>query len=122
MRDGRPVGLVTWLVDEGGTEAEVRVLLVEEAERGRGIGRSLLDGAAAALAADGVSRAWLVTTNDNLGALALYQKAGWRFAAVRPGAIDDSRRTIKPAIPELGDHGIPLRDELELELQLPGSG
>jgi hypothetical protein len=63
-----------------------------------------------------------VTTNDNLAALALYQKAGWRLAALRPGAVDASRATIKPAIPLLGEHDIPLRDELELERDLePGA-
>ena len=34
------------------------------------------------------------------------------------GAVDDSRARLKPQIPEIGDHGIPLRDELELELLL----
>jgi len=60
-----------------------------------------------------------VTTNDNLAALALYQKAGWRLSALRPGAVDATRRMQKPGIPEIGEHGIPLRDELELSLDLP---
>ena len=69
----------------------------------------------------GVRTAWLVTTNDNLAALALYQRVGWRLTGLRAGAIDELRRTIKPSIPELGQHGIPLRDELELQLRLePG--
>ena len=34
------------------------------------------------------------------------------------GAVDRSRAALKPAIPEVGAHGIPLRDELELELFL----
>jgi hypothetical protein len=40
-----------------------------------------------------------------------------RLAALRPGAIEESRR-IKPSIPLVGEHGIPIRDELELELLL----
>jgi GNAT superfamily N-acetyltransferase len=91
---------------------------VAEAARGHGIGRALLDAAARALLDAGIRRAWLVTTNDNLAALALYQKAGWRLTALRGGAVDEVRRTTKPSIPEIGDHGIPLRDELELELSL----
>jgi ribosomal protein S18 acetylase RimI-like enzyme len=122
VSDGRPdarsIAIVTWSEDPAAADAEVRVLLVAEGARGRGVGRALLDAAVAALRAAGVRRAWLVTTNDNLAALALYQKAGWRLVALRPGAVDTSRRTIKPAIPELGEHGIPLRDELELELLL----
>jgi ribosomal protein S18 acetylase RimI-like enzyme len=119
-RAGAAVGIVTWFrtgsVAAG--EAEVRAVAIADAARGRGVGRALMDAAAAALRASGVGRAWLVTTNDNLAALALYQKAGWRLAAVRPGAIDEVRRTIKPSIPEIGQHGIPLRDELELELRI----
>ena len=38
----------------------------------------------------GVQQVWLVTTNDNLAALALYQKAGWRLTAIRAGALDES--------------------------------
>ncbi len=34
------------------------------------------------------------------------------------GAVDESRRTLKPEIPTTGDHGIPLRDELELEMRV----
>jgi len=118
LLEDRPVGLVAWLADESGTIAEVRVLAVDAASRGRGVGRILMDAAAQALRASGVRRAWLVTTNDNLAALALYQKAGWRLAALRPGALDEARRMIKPAISEIGEHGIPLRDELELAIEL----
>ena len=118
LLDGRPVGLVSWSVEKAADAAEVRALAVADEVHGRGIGRALLDAAGDALRAAGVRRAWLVTTNDNLAALALYQKAGWRLSALRPGAIDATRRTLKPAISETGQHGIPLRDELELELQL----
>jgi hypothetical protein len=31
------------------------------------------------------------------------------------GAIKNSRARLKPEIPTVGEHGIPLRDELELE-------
>ena len=115
---GVQVGLVTWLREADGRSAEVRALAIAEDQRGRGVGRALLDAAVAELHAAGVRRAWLATTNDNLAALALYQKAGWRLSALHPGAITVARRTIKPEIPEIGDHGIPIRDELELELHL----
>ena len=90
---------MSWLVDDAGAGAEVRALAVATEARGQGVGRLLMDAAAAALRESGVRRAWLVTTNDNLAALALYQKAGWRLAALRPGAIDEVRRTIKPVDP-----------------------
>ena len=59
-------------------------------------------------------RLWVVTTNDNLPALAFYQLHGLRLASLRPRAVDLARR-IKPAIAETGYDGIPIRDELELE-------
>ena len=98
--------------------AEITCLAVLPKAQGRGVGRGLLDAAADALRELGVDRVWLVTTNENLAALALYQKAGYRLSALRPGAIDDIRRTIKPVIPEVASNGIPIRDELELTLEL----
>ena len=114
------VGLVTWRVDpgSGSSEAEVRVLAVAAEEQGHGVGRALLAAAEETLRGAGVRRAWLVTTNDNLAALALYQKAGWRLEQLRAGAIDELRRGVKPSIPEVGEHGIPIRDELELARDL----
>ena len=118
LRGDEPIGLVSWFIDPGGAAAEVRVLVVTTHARGQGTGRELIQAAADALREAGVRRAWLVTTNDNLAALALYQKAGWSLSALRPGAIDELRGSIKPSISELGEHGIPLRDELELALDL----
>jgi ribosomal protein S18 acetylase RimI-like enzyme len=117
---GRPVGLVTWEIPAAGEPdgAEVRAIAVAESARRLGVGRALLEAAETAIREAGVRRGWLVTTNDNLTALALYQKAGWRLSALRAGAIDRVRATVKPSIPELGQRGIPLRDELELTKEL----
>ena len=116
--DGAPIGIVTWRLDDGGRSAEISAIAVAADQRGRGIGGALLAGAVGALRTAGVERAWLVTTNDNLVGLSFYQRAGWRLVALRPGAIDELRRTVKPSIPDVGEDGIPLRDELELELLL----
>ncbi len=61
---------------------------------------------------------WLTTTNDNLDALRFYQRRGFRLVALRPGAVDVARRDLKPELPDIGTHGIPMRDELDLELTL----
>ena len=45
------------------------------------------------------------------------QAAICRLADVHAGAIAESRR-IKPAIPELGNFGIPIRDEIEMDKRL----
>jgi ribosomal protein S18 acetylase RimI-like enzyme len=128
------LGLVTWKVEDarsdagatssdesdqaGAMDAEIRALAVGAAARGQGVGAALLEAAEHSLRAAGASRAWLVTTNDNLAALALYHKAGWRLVALRAGALDELRRVVKPSLPQVGQHGIPLRDELELAKEL----
>jgi hypothetical protein len=45
------------------------------------------------------------------------RQRGLRLAALYPDAVDEARR-LKPEIPRVGESGIPLRDELELELDL----
>ena len=59
----------------------------------------------------------LVTTNDNLAALGFYQRRGCGCGAVHRGAVDEAR-TLKPEIPLIGENGIPIHDELELELAI----
>jgi ribosomal protein S18 acetylase RimI-like enzyme len=60
----------------------------------------------------------VTTTNDNLNALRFYQKHGFVLAALRPNALEKTRK-LKP-IPALGENGIPIRDEIELEMILSG--
>ena len=107
---GRMLGFACWQRDaDDPSAAEVTCLVVASGQRQRGIGRALVDAVVAALTADGARRVWLVTTNDNLVALRLYQQAGFRLTALRPGAVDGSRLRLKPSIGTIGDNGIPLR-------------
>jgi hypothetical protein len=39
--------------------------------------------------------------------LALYERCGFRLARVVVGAVDDARK-LKPAIPVIGAHGMPM--------------
>ena len=120
--DGRRVGLLFWRLEPAdgstGASAEVTAVAVEAGAQGSGVGRALMTEAEAELRRRGLARAWLITTNENLTALALYQKVGYRLVALHPGAIDEIRRTIKPSIPLASGNGIRVRDELELELLL----
>ncbi|MGG0777327.1 GNAT family N-acetyltransferase [Bacillus rugosus] len=52
-----------------------------------------------------------ITTNDNVHAMAFYQKRGYQFAALFPNAVEKARR-LKPEIPEKADNGILIRDEI----------
>jgi DNA-3-methyladenine glycosylase I len=112
VRDGQPVGLVTYHVE--GTSCEI--VSIDSLVEGIGIGAALIEAVKAAVAGR-CSRLWLITTNDNLPALRFYQKRGFCLVAVHPGAMDAARR-LKPSIPLVGRDGIPLRDEIELEMAL----
>lgn len=69
------------------------------------------------LRANGTRYLRVATTNDNLPTLQFYQKRGFSIHAVRINGVEIARR-MKPAIPALGFEGIPIRDEIDLMLQL----
>jgi hypothetical protein len=106
-------GLVTWHIE--GDAAEI--VTVDAFQQGRHIGGRLLEGAEAELRRRGVHRATIVTTNDNLRAIAFYVRRGYRIVRI---ALDDLERVraIKPNVPHMGQNGIPLRDMLALEKDL----
>jgi GNAT superfamily N-acetyltransferase len=111
---GRLTGLLTFVV--AGTDCEVLTLHADPPRAGAGT--ELIE-AVAQLAADrGCERLWLITTNDNVDALRFYQRRGFRLTGLHPGAVDRSRRELKPQISEVADNGIPIRDELDLERPL----
>jgi len=103
---GRRVGLLTYLAADDACE----IVTIDAFEPGRGIGTALLD----TVKALGHRRLWLVTTNDNIRAQRFYERSGFRLVAVREGEIERSRR-LKPQIPDVGEAGVPIRDELEYE-------
>jgi ribosomal protein S18 acetylase RimI-like enzyme len=111
---GAVAGVLTY--DIADAACEVRTLHV--ARQWHGLGSRLIDEVAGIARRAGCRTLWLVTTNDNVDALRFYQRRGFRLSAVRCGAVDEARRTIKPQIPALGNYGIPIRDELELSRDL----
>jgi GNAT superfamily N-acetyltransferase len=108
--DGERAGLATYEIDADACE----LVTIDALTIGGGIGGALVEAVAAAARAAGCARMHLVTSNDNLPALRLYQRHGFRLTALRPGALD-AARAHKPQIPAVGHAGIPIRDELELE-------
>ena len=112
--EGRLVGAATYAIDGEACE----VLTLHAGVRFTGTGSALIAALKEFAIDAGCRRLWVVTTNDNVDALRFYQRRGFRLAQLRPGAVDASRQELKPEIPRLGDHDIPLRDELELELHL----
>ena len=112
--DGTVVGLATYRIDG----ATCELMSLDSLREGRGVGGALVDAVIELARAAGCARLTLVTTNDNLNALRFYQKRGFRLRALRPGAMDAARRELKPEIPLLGENGIPIRDEIELEMEI----
>ncbi len=92
VQGGKAMGALTYHVD--GRECEI--VTINSLEEGVGVGSALLTAVKDKAKSLGCRRLWLITTNDNLNALRFYQKRGLHI-------------------------GIPLRDELELELSLEGT-
>ena len=106
---GDQEGLATYRVQGG----EAELVTLDAITPGQGVGTLLLRALIERLRGEGVHRLWVTTTNDNLSALAFYQKRGFHLRHLRPGAVDEARR-IKPTIPLAAHNGIPIRDEIEL--------
>lgn len=109
------VGIVTYLPYDDGITVEV--ITVDALKPRSGIGTLLMDAVATRARSLGAQRLVLTTTNDNVDALRFYQRRGFALCALRPGQLDVSRK-LKPEIPMVGNYGIPLTDELELERSL----
>ncbi len=113
MQGDEVAGLATYVIEKGSCEIVTIDALVE----GRGVGSSLVEAVYERAHRAGCSRLWLITTNDNERAQAFYDKRGFRVAAVREGAVNESRK-LKPSIPIVGRGGIAITDEIEFERRI----
>jgi GNAT superfamily N-acetyltransferase len=111
--NGPLLGMLTYVPQQGWEQCEV--LTLHASQQWHGAGTALIEAVQLLAARHGCARLWVITTNDNVDALRFYQRRGFELAAVHRGAVDDSRRRLKPEIPVTGAYGIPLRDEIELE-------
>lgn len=107
-----PCGHITMHHAERETEV---ITLVSEREN-IGLGGALLARTIEESRSRGDWRLFLTASNDNLRALGFYQRRGMRIVAVIPGAIERSREREK-GIPTHAANGIPIHDELELEIR-----
>lgn len=114
---GERVGLLTYHLDRRACE----IVSLDSRVEGKGVGSALLDQVKEIARQANCHRVWLITTNDNLQALRFYQKRGLTLSALYPNALEQTRK-IKPHLSLLGKEGIPLRDEMELELLLTPQG
>jgi ribosomal protein S18 acetylase RimI-like enzyme len=109
--DTGEIGLITYSLL--GEECEI-ITLNSNLER-QGVGTALLKAVALVAITAECQRLWLITTNDNLQALGFYQKRGFRLCGLHPEAVNRARE-LKPSIARIAENGIPIRDEIELEI------
>lgn len=101
--DGRRVGLLLHRIDEG--RCEVVALAVREQRKGHG--RALMEAAREEAREAGCDHVWLITTDDNAGALEFYKSLGMTESERHLNFVDTVRRS-KP-----DSRGY--RDAIELE-------
>ncbi len=105
------VGFLTYYIDDCACE----IVTLNSFCEGVGVGSMLIEQAVKVAKNAGCNRIWLVTTNDNTHALHFYHKHGFHITMIHTNAIEDAR-ILKPEIPLTGENGIPIRDEIEMEL------
>ena len=93
------------------------IMVLESLRENAGVGTRLIEQLKITALENDMKKVVVTTTNDNLHALRFYQKRGFTLCELRPNILDTSRR-LKSGIPPNGIDGIPLRDEIELELTL----
>lgn len=108
-RDGRRLGTVMLVPDAAEGTGRLRLLLVEPAARGLGLGRRLAQACIAEARALGFRRLVLWTKSDLLAARAIYAAEGFRCTASRPapegGADEDWTLDLAAALPPAGAAG-----------------
>ncbi|GLI90236.1 hypothetical protein AWM78_18735 [Bacillus subtilis subsp. subtilis] len=104
---GEIIGCITYLID--GKDCEI--ISLDSMIENKGIGTALLQQVEETAKYAHCQRIKLITTNDNVDAMAFYQKRGYQFAAVFPNAVEKARR-LKPEIPEVAENDILIRDEI----------
>jgi len=109
-KEGKQVGVILYFIEND--ECEI-VSLYSSIEK-NGIGTELMKKVIEESKKGNCKRVWVLTTNDNTYALKFYQKRGFVLFAVRINKIEEQR--LKKPIPQTGNDGIPIRDEIELEI------
>lgn len=113
LQDSDPVGLLVYAV----ADAQLEIIILHTVVDRIGLGSSLLREAKKAARRLDCRRIWVVVTNDDTKAMGFYQRNGFRIVAFYAEARDVAR-AMRPDLPELGVDGIPVHDEIELELSL----
>ncbi len=133
------VGLITYQIKRWGWSPlrkpwkkpwlkQCEIISINSTRENRGVGKALINKVLAEAQASNCSRVWLITTNDNIRALDFFQKChfvqesglarGFQLVSLYRNALKISRK-LKPSIPDVNaSNNIPIRDEIELEIEL----
>ena len=111
------VGLITYVIKGNLCE----VISLDSILENKGIGSVLVETVEKEAREQGCITVQLFTTNDNIDALRFYQKRRYRIIAVLSDAVARAR-VNKPSIPFIGNHGIPIVDELLMSKSLQKGG
>ncbi len=109
--NGETIGLITYIIQD----EECELITLNSIREGIGVGTALIEAVKQRAHHENCKRVWLVVTNDNLNAIRFYQKRGFHLVRIHRGSVTRARKQ-KPEIPEIGYFGIPIRDEVELDL------
>ncbi|NIN67086.1 MAG: GNAT family N-acetyltransferase [Anaerolineae bacterium] len=109
----RLVGFLSYAIERDALNIVVLNVLPEY--QGAGVGKELVKTAGQEARKRGVSRLIVATSNDDLPALEFYQRLGFVIEEVVPGRILEQHGGD-----ESGFAGIPVRDEVRLELAVTG--
>ncbi|GEN52379.1 GNAT family N-acetyltransferase [Halobacillus faecis] len=113
LENERILGLITYIKKE----RECEIISLDSLVENKGIGTLLIQAVEAEAKRLGCSVLRVITTNDNIRALAFFQKRGFRMTEILHDAVQRARK-IKPEIPAIGNHGIPIVDELLLKKEI----
>jgi N-acetylglutamate synthase-like GNAT family acetyltransferase len=95
-------------------EQDCEIIVFEIFDKFKGMGTVILNKLKEIAKSSNCSRIYLMTTNDNLDAFRFYQRRGFNICGIHIDSVKNSRK-IKPTIGMVGDHGISVRDEIDLE-------
>lgn len=107
------VGLASYALEPDWDALVLVMLSILPKHQDRGGAWSLLDALRGVAQQQGAARMLVVTSNDDLPALALNQRYGYRIMEVLPGRIADHHGAEQP-----GFSSIPVRDEIRLVYHL----
>lgn len=111
--EGAILGFITW-TQRGPTAL---ILSLNSLVEGAGVGGQLIDTVVGVARVAKARTLRVMTTNDNTAALIYYQRRGFRMTALYAGAID-AYRAMNPKLRPTGFNNIPVRDAIELEMDL----